>query len=321
MGQPDSLTAEVRFDDPAACQQAIAMLNNTDLGGNNINVQLDMKSQDQTRLIASNLHPALEWQEVKDYFSQAGRVAFVEVHGQKKHGPKLTGEIRYDTSQHAHAALQILQGSTMEGGGQIQIDMDPSSKDRTKLLVSNLPPGTGWQDLKDHFAQIGSPVAYAGINAPGGCRGEVRYDDPSHAMIAMRTLNGSMLCGSQIFIQADPFSQDGSKLIVSGIGSNVAWQELKDHFGQVGQVAFANTVPAKGGGKGKMGKGLMMMTGGGWNQTQGVGKGMGQQPMMVMMMPQGGGKGGGKMNTNAMAGVPMMLVPCDSIPGLRQLRW
>merc|ERR1719329_364737 len=193
MGDPGTLTAEVRFDDPGACQQAIAMLNSTDLGGNTINVQLDARSQDQTRLIASNLHPGLEWQEVKDYFSQAGRVAFVEVHGQKKHGPKLTGEIRYDAPQSAQAAFQLLQGSTMEGT-TIQIQMDPSSKDQTKLLVSNLPPGTGWQDLKDHFAQLGTPVAYAGINAPGGCVGEVRYDDPSHASTALRTLNGSMLC-------------------------------------------------------------------------------------------------------------------------------
>merc|ERR1719503_494378 len=208
MGDPGTLTAEVRFDDPGACQQAIAMLNSTDLGGNTINVQLDARSQDQTRLIASNLHPGLEWQEVKDYFSQAGRVAFVEVHGQKKHGPKLSGEIRYETPEQAMTAFQLLQGSTMENGSQVQIQMDPSSKDHSKLLISNLAAGTGWQDLKDHFNQAGAPVAYAGVNAPGGSIGEVRYDDPTHAMIAMQTLNGSMLCGSQIWVRADPFSQN-----------------------------------------------------------------------------------------------------------------
>lgn len=313
-----SLSAEVRFDNANTCRMAIQKMNGSNLGGNAISVVLDQRSQDQTRLVAMNLPQGVEWQEVKDHFSQAGTIAFVEVHGQKKHGPKLTGEIRYDTPEAALAAFQLLQGSAMEGGGQIQIQMDPASKDRTKLLISNLPAGTGWQDLKDHFNQTGAPVAYSGVNPPGGLIGEVRYDDPSHAMVAMQSLNGSMLCGSQIFVRADPFSQDGSKLIVSGIGANCAWQELKDHFATVGTVAFANTAPinGKGGGKGKMGKGIQMMTaGGGGNQYQGQGMGMGQQPMMVMMMPQGG-KGKGRanmnMNMNAMGGVPMMLVPCDS---------
>merc|ERR1719162_2971755 len=62
-------------------------------------------------------------------------------------------------------------------------------------------------------------------------------------------------------------SQDGSKLIVKGIPPGVEWQELKDHFASLGQVAFADV---KGAGKGK---------------HKGVGKFMAMMnPMMMMGM-------------------------------------
>merc|ERR1711988_1076946 len=88
---------------------------------------------------------------------------------------------------------------------------------------------------------------FAGKGAgKGGLTGEVRYDFPMCSQMAVQMLNGSMLKGSKISVEIDYNSKDMSKLVVKGIPHGVSWQDLKDHFSCVGQVAFANV---KGGGK------------------------------------------------------------------------
>lgn len=69
--------------------------------------------------------------------------------------------------------------------------------------------------------------------------GEIRYDDPNHTAMALQTLNGALLQGSPISLEYDPKSQDGSKLLVSGIPAGTQWQELKDLFSPIGTVAYA----------------------------------------------------------------------------------
>merc|ERR1719188_2024511 len=73
----------------------------------------------------------------------------------------------------------------------------------------------------------------------GTVSGEVRFDDPNDTAQALQTLNGSSLKGSQITLEMDPKSQDGTKLVVSGIPAGMQWQELKDHFSSIGTVAYA----------------------------------------------------------------------------------
>jgi len=72
-----------------------------------------------------------------------------------------------------------------------------------------------------------------------GLTGEIRYDAPMHAQMAVQMLNGSMLKGAQLTVGVDFQSSDGSKLWVAGVPPGTSWQELKDHFRYVGQVAFA----------------------------------------------------------------------------------
>merc|ERR1712232_767701 len=113
------------------------------------------------------------------------------------------------------------------------------------IIATNLPPGTQWQEIKDHFAQCGQPVAFCSTAAgsDGPVIGEVRYTDGAHAQLAINTLNGTQIGGSSIFVMAAPNSQDGTKLMVQGLPNGCQWQELKDHFAQIGSVAFAQVAP------------------------------------------------------------------------------
>lgn len=234
-------TGEVRFEHALAARQALSM-DGTMLNGSKIGLSLDPTSKDSTKLIVTGLPAGIEWQELKDHFAQIGDLAFVNIIGSQKHGRTMKiGEVRYESAYLAQQALEALQGCEMEEGRELSLTIDPHSKDGSKLIVSGVPAGIGWQELKDFLQQAGPPVTYCGLASadPRQYVGEVRYESAEHAQAAMQALNGSMLLGSQIFIMSAPDSQDGTKLMVKGFAPGTQWQELKDHFGQIGPVAFA----------------------------------------------------------------------------------
>jgi len=254
---------EVRFESSKSAQRALRMMQNKPLNGSKLTLSLDKTSHDGTKIVVNGLPIGVEWQELKDHFASVGDIAFVEIRGGKRKGPRLSGEVRFETADGAQEALSTLNGSVMgDGGDVISVFQDPNSKDGTKLLVSGMPPGTGWQELKDHFRQVGQEIAYAGLTVGGaaanGTRvGEVRFDDPSHAPQAVQALNGSMMLGSKINVALDGGSKDGSKVIVSNIPHGVGWQELKDHFKEAGlSIAFVD-LKTPGGLMGDMTGGMM----------------------------------------------------------------
>lgn len=119
-------------------------------------------------------------------------------------------------------------------GAQISVSADSRSQDGTKLLISNLPAGVEWQELKGHFAQCGE-VAYAGVFGPG----EVWMATPAEAEEAVNQLNGAEVDGQEISVRIDETSNDFRKLIVNFLPPHVQWQELKDLFRTVGEVKHA----------------------------------------------------------------------------------
>lgn len=244
---------EVRFETADAAQKALS-LDGSSLCGGTIGVVLDDKSKDGTKIVVREIPRNVEWQELKDHFASCGTVAYADV---KVNQPNV-GEIRFETADEAKQAVTVLNGSTLMGA-EITVKQHPTSKDGTKLQVFGIPPQCQWQELKDAFAKVGT-VVFADVvqsqRLPPGMKieGEVRYDDPAHAQTAMTSLNGSFLGGCQIFIELDPKSSDGAKIIVHGLLPNIGWQELKDHFSPVGTVAFAQ-IHTKGGFKG-IGKGF-----------------------------------------------------------------
>merc|ERR1712226_230072 len=112
--------------------------------------------------------------------------------------------------------------------------------------------------MGDHFGQVGQIAFAEAYNPEVEHTGVIRYDDPSHAQLALKMLNGSLLGGVPICIELDQMSRDLTRLIIHGIPSGIEWQELKDHFKQIGTVAFSEV---KGGGKGGSGKAAGMGTG------------------------------------------------------------
>lgn len=295
-------TGEVRFDDARCARLAVKQLDGGMLLGAPLHVQLSPHSTDHAKVLVSNLNPGIEWQDLKDHFSSVGTVAFAEVRGSRRAGPPAAGEVRYATAEAARTAMLALQGSSLDGSEPLRISLDPSSKDCTKLLVSGLPSGTDWRDLKHHFASSGVPVEYAGVHAVGAMYGEVRYESAADAQVALQRLNGTELGGTRVFVQLDAYARDGSRLFVTGLSTSTGWQDLKDHFAVIGRVAFAG-VHSKGMGKGG---GASWWPGGG----RGGGKGgKGQAMYMVPVMMPGGSPWGGGWGGKGGGGKAMVMMP------------
>lgn len=283
---------EVRFESPAAAQQALHMLNGSLLQGSPLAVTLDNTSKDGTKLLVSNLPAGLAWQEIKDHFAVVGPIAFADIKGQQT-GPPASGEVRFETAAAATNALAMLNGTTMEtGGGPLAVSLAPNSKDGTKLLVSGMPPGTEWQELKDHFKKVGEPIAHAAITlGPASLTAEVRYDSADHTKLAASMLHGSDFGGREISVTMDPKSKDGTKLLVSGLAPGTQWQELKDHFGTVGPVGFCQVSSGLAG----QGKGNFIMM----PMPIGMDGMMMPHMMQQMFAMMNGGKGAGMVQKGA----------------------
>mmetsp|Transcript_148588 Transcript_148588/g.386345 ORF Transcript_148588/g.386345 Transcript_148588/m.386345 type:complete len:366 (+) Transcript_148588:871-1968(+) len=234
------------------------MLDGTNLGGGTLAVQLDQRSKDATKIQVRGVPANLDWGTLKSHFERCGKVEYANVI-KSVDTPSRLGEARFHTAEDAQEALS-LSGSVL-AGNEIDVKMHSGSKDATKVQIFNLPSNLEWQELKEFLLQAGLTPIFVDISAPapGSMSAEVRYDDPEHARIAMEQMNGSIFGGGQLFVKADERSPDGAKLFVTGIPSGTEWQELKDHFGTVGSVAFVKTNDQLGKGKGKgQGKGKDM---------------------------------------------------------------
>jgi len=203
---PPTISGEIRYENPEHAAQAVAMLDGSLFNGVTIGVAQDGLSKDGSRVIVSKLPEDASWQDLKDHFQTIGPVAYSGIRrpwnpngpfdGFKGKGkgkgkgfkgapfgggfggpPPMAfgafgaeigflGEIRYDSPLPAQQAVATLDGSNLKGC-PIQVQVDPSSPDGSKLVVANLAPNTAWQDLKDHFQACG-PVAYATIHSGPG---------------------------------------------------------------------------------------------------------------------------------------------------------
>lgn len=135
-----------------------------------------------------------------------------------------------------------------------------TSSQNCRVYVGNLSWNVGWRDLKDFMKSAGD-VTRADVlqNHDGrskGC-GIVEYSTPEAAAEAVESLNGVELMGRQIFVREDREANSGNKgsgeggdnkdnqskrVYVGNLSWDVAWQDLKDHMRDVGDVSYAEVM-------------------------------------------------------------------------------
>ena len=138
---------------------------------------------------------------------------------------------------------------------------NPAVNADTKVYVGNLPYGCSWQDLKDHFSNAmgGECVRFADIltsrdGRSKGC-GIVTFNSSEDAKKAIEMMHDTEIGERKIFVREDREGERGNDLrnrigpsatspdasvYVGNLPWTTRWQELKDIFRKVGNVAHAD---------------------------------------------------------------------------------
>lgn len=143
--------------------------------------------------------------------------------------------------------------------------------DPRRIFVSGFSPEVDWTTLKNHFQRVG-PVLYTVVHhytesdpveefriGESKCCGIVQFESEVDAAQALSELDQSDFDGRVIRIQKDkhparpaPHKRTSSanvepkappnsaRLFISGLSSETDWTTLKDHFQQIGTVAYAD---------------------------------------------------------------------------------
>lgn len=155
--------------------------------------------------------------------------------------------------------------------------MDPDSEagatgehKSKRVYVGNLAWEVTWQDLKDHAKDSGLDAKLANVmtshdGRSKGC-GIIEFNTVADAQQAVLILNDTELRGRQIFVREDREEQRSSggdaaaagggggrsfpprehtkskRVYVGNLSWDVAWQDLKDHMREAGEVVHAEII-------------------------------------------------------------------------------
>jgi len=99
-----------------------------------------------------------------------------------------------------------------------------------KRFKGGIDPGSGFRPL----GKGGSPRSSGDPSEVG----EVRFYSEASASQAVEQFDNRLMMGQYISVALDP--ADSTKVLVTSMPAGIAWQELKDHFAEAGEVHYAN---------------------------------------------------------------------------------
>lgn len=169
-----------------------------------------------------------------------------------------------------HAETEVSEETIASEAKRTDVEPLADGQRSKRVYVGNLTFSVSWQDLKDHMKSTGLDVTKANVmSGPDGrskgC-GIVEFATVEAAQQAVLTLNDTELKGRQIFVREDREIKSGSgnfqigaasaggqrfsseehaqnrRVYVGNLSWSVAWQSLKDHMRQAGEVVHAEVI-------------------------------------------------------------------------------
>jgi len=219
-------TYEVYFESRDGAARAVAELDGSTWEGRQLQVSADSRFKDQTRLIVRGSSQLPPWRELRPVFEQCGTVKFIQLRATDSFM-----EVRFENAVEAGRALELFNETELLGRTVI---IEREGEESPRVWVHGLPPFYVMTDVKKRLKEAGN-IKFCGVHNHNA---EVRFEAPADAMDAIERLDGSELSGYTLSVVPHQKTQDGTKVLVSGLGAGVEWQDLKDHFQQVGKVVF-----------------------------------------------------------------------------------
>eukprot|EP00927_Polykrikos_kofoidii_P020575 TRINITY_DN19796_c0_g1_i1.p1 TRINITY_DN19796_c0_g1~~TRINITY_DN19796_c0_g1_i1.p1 ORF type:complete len:315 (+),score=65.31 TRINITY_DN19796_c0_g1_i1:99-947(+) len=182
--------------------------------------------KDARTVYVSNLAFSTEWQELKDFMSQAGEVEFAQIlsiDGSRvatRGNSRGVGYVRFTTEQEASSAIETLNGAEMDGR-EILVDVWTSSG--RKEGGTPRPASTGKSIVKGKSVAKGRSIVKGkskGGWSSGSCgKNGVSAAQAREAKMAVRG-------------EANTF------VWVGGLPFKATWQQVKDLMKTIGDVEF-----------------------------------------------------------------------------------
>ena len=146
------------------------------------------------------------------------------------------------------------------GGGGGAAPPPPAAGAYRRVYIGNVPRDARRGDLEAEFSRFGrveSTSVFAGDGGSRGSFGFVEFSDPRDADAAIRAMDGRDFMGARLKVEiskgkarepapAGPgnsastgtFKKSDFRVLVTGLGANVGWRELKDFGRDVGRVHY-----------------------------------------------------------------------------------
>ncbi|KAI8472980.1 MAG: hypothetical protein J3K34DRAFT_453710 [Monoraphidium minutum] len=171
------------------------------------------------RVYVSNLQWRTSWQDLKDKFRECGNVVYANVTRGDDGRSKGWGIVEFETPDEAIAAVNTLNGVDL-GGRRISVREDREDRDVKQAageagVAFERPPRRGRGGGREGGGREG-----------GGERGRGRGRGPRPP------------------IEGEP---SGFQIVVQGIPWKFTWQDLKDHFAEIGDAERADVMQAPDG--------------------------------------------------------------------------
>lgn len=222
----------VEYSQPSEAQEAISLLNDSELNGRMIFVREDRENTNAashdsdneqesppnnsvTSVYVGNVSFECSWQDLKDHMRQAGNVDQANILHFEDGRSKGCAIVTYQKPQEAQRAIRELQNTVLHGRPIfVREDREQSSTQTTQplqLFVGNLSYDTNWRDLKHHFRQCGEVERAEVMEGPDGRKrgyGTVRFYRSRDAQSAIRRLNGGEFMGRRLEVRVDHKAND-----------------------------------------------------------------------------------------------------------------
>jgi len=193
------------------------------------------------RIYVGNLPRDVQKMEVLELFEKFGKICFADLKGGRT-GPPFAF-IEYEDYRDAEDAISQRDGYKFDGcrlrvefpkgemrgrggayvgnggGGGRGYNNDYGNRrfqqrrSQNRLLVSGLPAGASWQDLKDHMREVGE-VCYAEVNKNGTGTGLVEFLHADDMKEAIRKLHDTQLRsheGASAYIRLKEYDRSRSR--------------------------------------------------------------------------------------------------------------
>ncbi|OVA19449.1 RNA recognition motif domain [Macleaya cordata] len=281
----DSLTARslgygyVNFITTDDANRAIEKLNHTPLNGQMIRVMWSHRDPDARKsglgnLFVKNLNDSINNVKLHEMFSKYGNILSCKVAMSQEGKSKGYGFVQFETEESANAAIDNVNGFTVEGK-QIYVGHFMKKSDRsahhpdakfTNLFIKNLDMDVTEELLKEKFSEFGK-ITHLAIMKDNSEKsrgfGFVNFDTSDGAKEAMEAMNGTQLGSKVVYVARaqkkaerekilhDQFEErrneqiqkyKGSNVYVKNIDDGVNDDDLRDQFSQCGTITSAKVM-------------------------------------------------------------------------------